>query len=268
MSFAVNVNPDITDGITYYLKTKSLDRSTTNIGDLKWSVVNRDSHGWLLCDGRLLSRTQYRELFDVIGTSFGQDAPEDSFFLPDCRSRVLGAIGQGNGLSNRTLGEQTGEENHTLTINEMPFHNHGGITSTNGTHSHTGTTSTNGTHSHTGTTSTDGSHTHTTNANGGQGGLGLVTANNQNTVTDADASLGELNVWTVPYALTINNSGDHSHTLNVNNNGDHSHTLNVNNNGDHSHSISSQGGGMAYNNMQPTLFIGNVLIFGGYQYNP
>jgi microcystin-dependent protein len=33
--------------------------------------------------------------------------------------------------------------------------------------------------------------------------------------------------------------------------------------GTHSHSIAPQGGNVAHNNMQPTLFIGNVFIFSG-----
>ena len=33
--------------------------------------------------------------------------------------------------------------------------------------------------------------------------------------------------------------------------------------GSHTHTISPQGGGEAHNNMQPTLFIGNVFIFSG-----
>jgi microcystin-dependent protein len=39
--------------------------------------------------------------------------------------------------------------------------------------------------------------------------------------------------------------------------------LTANDEGSHSHSISAQGGGLAHNNMQPTLFGGNVMIFAG-----
>lgn len=39
--------------------------------------------------------------------------------------------------------------------------------------------------------------------------------------------------------------------------------LTANDEGSHTHSIPSQGGGLAHNNMQPTLFGGNVMIFAG-----
>jgi microcystin-dependent protein len=94
------------------------------IGDLKYSVQSSDHNGWLKCDGRSLNRTTYDKLFAVIGTSFGNDNSE-TFKLPDCRGRVLGIIGTGSGLTARTLGTSVGAETHTLTISEMPSHNHG-----------------------------------------------------------------------------------------------------------------------------------------------
>jgi len=94
-----------------------------HVGDIKMSVYNGDFYGWLKCDGRSLSRTTYADLFAVISTSFGS-ADGDSFNLPDCRGRVLGGLGQGSGLTNRTLGNTVGAETHTLTTAEMPSHNH------------------------------------------------------------------------------------------------------------------------------------------------
>ena len=58
------------------------------------------------------------------------------FKLPDCRSRVLGGIGQGNGLSNRTIGQAIGEEGHTMSLSELVNHNHTGTTDTSGNHTH------------------------------------------------------------------------------------------------------------------------------------
>lgn len=103
-----------------------------HVGDVKMSVYNGDFYGWLKCDGRSLSRTTYAALFAVIGTSFGS-ANGSSFNLPDSRGRVLGTLGQGAGLTNRTLGTSLGAETHTLTTGEMPVHNHG-ITDPGHTH--------------------------------------------------------------------------------------------------------------------------------------
>lgn len=96
-------------------------------------------------------------------------------------------------------------------------------------------------HLHTGTTDSNGSHTHSSNANGGYGGYGLCTSNGINTVIDTDNSPNELNVWENPTALTINSSGAHTHSFTTGN----------------------TGGGQSHDNMQPTLFVGNVFIYSG-----
>ena len=107
-------------------------------GDLKYSAQNNDHNGWLKCDGRSLSRTLYAELFAVIGTSFGND-DANTFKLPDCRGRVIGSIGTGTGLTTRSLGDKVGAETHTLTVGEMPSHNHS-ITDPGHTHSYVNNT--------------------------------------------------------------------------------------------------------------------------------
>jgi len=77
--------------------------------------------GFLLCDGAAVSRTTYAKLFDVIGTSYGPGDGSTTFNLPDLRGRIGVGIG-GSGVSN--LGDVGGEQEHTLTIDEMPAHSH------------------------------------------------------------------------------------------------------------------------------------------------
>ena len=50
------------------------------VGDYKLSVRSSDVNGWLVCDGRSLSRAEYPELFAIIGTDFGS-ANVNSFNL-------------------------------------------------------------------------------------------------------------------------------------------------------------------------------------------
>jgi microcystin-dependent protein len=50
-------------------------------------------------------------------------------------------------------------------------------------------------------------HSHSSNAVGGQNNLGLVSANGNGTPVTGDSSQGELSLFTLPYALTINDAG-------------------------------------------------------------
>jgi microcystin-dependent protein len=78
--------------------------------------------GWLLCNGDSHSKTTYPDLAAVLGDTYGVTAT--TFQVPDLRGRVGMGAGQGPGLTNRTRGQKFGEEAHTLTISEMPSHNH------------------------------------------------------------------------------------------------------------------------------------------------
>lgn len=119
------------------------------VGDTKTSVVSVDHLGWLVCDGRSLNVSEWRLLFSIIGYQFGGSGA--TFRLPSPAGRVMGIAGSGSGLTPRAIGDVSGSETHTLTIDEMPAHNHA-ITDPG--------------HTHTGTTSINGAHTHTTNAVG------------------------------------------------------------------------------------------------------
>lgn len=74
--------------------------------------------GWALCNGQLLPINQNQGLFSLLGTTFGGDG-RVNFALPDLRARVPIHTGSGH-----TLGERGGEEAHTVSIAEMPQHNH------------------------------------------------------------------------------------------------------------------------------------------------
>lgn len=49
--------------------------------------------GWLLCDGTELNRTDYPDLFAVIGTSFGTPSADTKFCLPDMREATFKGVG-------------------------------------------------------------------------------------------------------------------------------------------------------------------------------
>jgi microcystin-dependent protein len=85
--------------------------------------------GYLVCDGSAVSRTTYASLFAAIGTAFGVGDGGTTFNLPDLRGRV--PVGQDTTQTEFTsLGQTGGEKNHLLTVNEMPSHQHTGVTNT------------------------------------------------------------------------------------------------------------------------------------------
>jgi len=80
--------------------------------------------GWLNCNGELLNKIAYAELFFAIGNVYGGEPTDLSFNLPDMRGRVGIGAGQGADLTNRIMGEKSGVETHALNVGEMPSHSH------------------------------------------------------------------------------------------------------------------------------------------------
>src|SRR5579872_3849736 len=92
--------------------------------------------GWLLCYGQAVSRTTYAALFTAIGTTFGSGDGSTTFNLPDLRGRAAFGVDNmggaaanrittgGSGISGSALGAVGGAEIVTLTVAQMPSHNH------------------------------------------------------------------------------------------------------------------------------------------------
>jgi len=92
--------------------------STPFLGEIKIISWNYPPKGWAFCNGQLLPINQNQALFSILGTTYGGDG-RVNFALPDFRGRL--PIHQGSGF---VLGQKAGQEVHTLTISEMPAHNH------------------------------------------------------------------------------------------------------------------------------------------------
>jgi microcystin-dependent protein len=93
-------------------------------GDIKYSAWSfYDPPGWLVADGREISRARYPVLFAAIGGYYGPGDGSTTFKLPDLRGRVT--VGQSSGDPTfDTLGELVGEKTHTLTTAELAAHSH------------------------------------------------------------------------------------------------------------------------------------------------
>jgi microcystin-dependent protein len=75
--------------------------------------------GWLLCNGSAVNRVKHRRLFQVIGTTYGTGDGSTTFTLPDLRNRKIAMAS-----TTANIAQTGGEANHTLSIAEMPSHDH------------------------------------------------------------------------------------------------------------------------------------------------
>jgi microcystin-dependent protein len=93
------------------------------VGEIRMFAGNFAPRGWAFCDGQLLAVSQNDALFSLLGTIYGGDG-RITFGLPDLRGRIPIHAGHGPGLSERRLGAKGGAEKVTLTVNQLPSHNH------------------------------------------------------------------------------------------------------------------------------------------------
>ena len=78
---------------------------------------------WRICDGAEISRETYADLFNIIGTSYGEGDGVTTFNLPNKRGRVSVGLDEEQEEFN-SIGLKGGEKEHTLTIDEIPSHSH------------------------------------------------------------------------------------------------------------------------------------------------
>ena len=212
--------------------------------------------GYLPCDGRLLSRSEFPELFEVIGTVYGNSS-STNFKLPDMRGVFPRGWDNGRGIdSNRVFGSEQSDS--------FKAHSHSGETANSGAHTHTGSTSSEGSHSHSGSTNNAGDHSHSLsiNAGGYHSHTGSTnSAGNHNhgvpvsgekSTSGLRATKGEPSIdgytnttsaGSHTHSLSINANGSHSHSGTAAANGSHNHSLSINDSGSHTHSVSIDSGG-------------------------
>lgn len=93
------------------------------VAEIRIFPFNFAPKGWAFCNGQLMPISQNTALFSLLGTMYGGDG-KSTFALPNMQDSVPVHQGQGQGLSERFIGEQSGSETVTLLQSEMPIHSH------------------------------------------------------------------------------------------------------------------------------------------------
>ena len=96
---------------------------TEPIGSTKMYFGTTEPTGYKFVNGQALSRTEYAELFNLIGTTYGAGDESTTFNLPDMSGRVPVGLNVNKEWFNQ-LGKTGGSEEVTLTIEQIPNHTH------------------------------------------------------------------------------------------------------------------------------------------------
>lgn len=116
---------------------------TVPVGTLQPFLGLVPPKGYLACQGQMVSKITYSELYEICGDTFGIST-ETHFYLPDLRGKTLAGYDE-NDTTMNTIGKLLGQKththtsaahthtiaghvhstgNHTLTVAEMPSHRH------------------------------------------------------------------------------------------------------------------------------------------------
>lgn len=106
--------------ITYNVAPNSGDRldGVEPIGSLILWAADIAPANYLLANGMAYSRSQFSDLFAVIGTRFGAGDGSTTFNVPNTVQRVI------QGAFVNTLGLTGGAETVTLNVSNLPVHGH------------------------------------------------------------------------------------------------------------------------------------------------
>jgi microcystin-dependent protein len=103
--------------------------SSPYVGEIRMFAGNFAPAGWAMCQGQLMPISQQETLFNLIGTTYGGDGQE-TFGIPNFSGRIPIHMGTGSGLSTYQIGESAGVESVTLTVQQIPQHNHAAMCNT------------------------------------------------------------------------------------------------------------------------------------------
>lgn len=142
------------------------------IGTLQPFLGLKAPNGYLICDGSLISKTVYPDLYAICGSLFGTET-NTHFYLPDLRGKTIAGYNADDSTLN-TIGKLLGAISHTHT-SAAHTHTVAGHTHTSAAHSHTSAAHSHTTGNHTLTIAEMPSHSHRTyiSHGGSSGGVNV-----------------------------------------------------------------------------------------------
>lgn len=127
------------------------------IGTLQPYLGLKAPNGYLICDGSLISKAIYPDLYAICGSLFGTET-STHFYLPDLRGKTIAGYNADDSTLN-TIGKLLGAISHTHT-SAAHTHTVAGHTHTSAAHSHTSAAHSHSTGNHTLTVAEMPSHMH------------------------------------------------------------------------------------------------------------
>lgn len=114
------VTPDQTAALFFQTLSDFIDGRghVLDTGDIFFSAVSTTPVDCLACEGQEVAQADFPQLYDLIGTSFGP-ANGGNFTLPDLRGRFPLGVSTAH-----SLGSTGGNEQITLSTNQLPAHDH------------------------------------------------------------------------------------------------------------------------------------------------
>ena len=113
--------------------------------------------GYLVCQGQLISKVEYPELYKLCGSTFGTET-STHFYLPDLRGKTIAGYDSNDSTMN-TIGKLLGQKTHTHT-SAAHTHSVAGHTHTSAAHSHSSAAHSHSTGNHTLTIAEIPAHQH------------------------------------------------------------------------------------------------------------
>src|SRR6266550_4610897 len=97
--------------------------SSPFVAEIRMWACNFAPTGWAQCNGQLLPISQNTALFSLLGTFYGGDG-KSTFALPNLEGSSPVGQGQGPGLSDYFIGQESGSVTVKPLTTEMPIHTH------------------------------------------------------------------------------------------------------------------------------------------------